>query len=48
VTGRGEGTLPFESSGLHLGRRAELIVGWPDVAAQIHALTRTRPPAPAG
>jgi uncharacterized protein len=32
---------PFEWSGLRLGRRAELIAGWPDAAAQIRALTRT-------
>lgn len=31
---------PFEWSSLHLGRRAELIAGWPDAAAQIRALTR--------
>ena len=31
---------PFEWSGLHLGRRADLIAGWPDAAAQIRALTR--------
>jgi predicted cupin superfamily sugar epimerase len=32
---------PFEWSGLHLGRRAELIAGWPDAAEHIRALTRT-------
>lgn len=32
---------PFEWSGLRLGRRAELITGWPDAAAQIRALTPT-------
>jgi hypothetical protein len=32
---------PFEWSALRLGRRAELIAGWPDAAAQIRALTRT-------
>jgi predicted cupin superfamily sugar epimerase len=32
---------PFEWSGLRLGRRAELIAGWPDAAEQIRALTRT-------
>ncbi|MGH3697628.1 MAG: cupin domain-containing protein [Pseudonocardiaceae bacterium] len=31
---------PFEWSGLHLGRRAELIAGWPQAASQIRALTR--------
>lgn len=45
---RGEWTLagttmapPFDWSALRIGRRAELIAGWPDVAAQIRALTRT-------
>ena len=31
---------PFEWSGLHLGRRAELIAGWPQAASQIRTLTR--------
>ena len=32
---------PFEWSAFHLGRRAELIAGWPRAAAQICACTRT-------
>jgi predicted cupin superfamily sugar epimerase len=32
---------PFEWSAFHLGRRVELIAGWPPAAAQIQALTRT-------
>lgn len=31
---------PFEWSAFHLGRRAELLEGWPDAAPMIHALTR--------
>lgn len=31
---------PFEWSALRLGRRAELIAGWPEAATQIRALTR--------
>jgi uncharacterized protein len=30
----------FEWSAFHLGRRTELISGWPDAARRIHALTR--------
>jgi uncharacterized protein len=32
---------PFAWSGFHLGRRTELIAGWPQAAPQIRALTRT-------
>ncbi|MDQ4030976.1 MAG: cupin domain-containing protein [Actinomycetota bacterium] len=31
----------FQWSALHLGRRAQLVSGWPDAAPQIRALTRT-------
>ena len=31
---------PFEWSALRLGRRAQLIAGWPEAATQIRALTR--------
>ncbi|MGH3548253.1 MAG: cupin domain-containing protein [Pseudonocardiaceae bacterium] len=31
---------PFTWSAFHLGRRAELLTGWPDAAPRIHALTR--------
>ena len=31
----------FEWSACHLGRREELVSGWPDAAPQIRALTRT-------
>lgn len=30
----------FEWSAFHLGRRTELVSGWPDAASRIHALTR--------
>jgi hypothetical protein len=30
----------FEWSALHLGRRTELVSGWPDATPRIHALTR--------
>lgn len=32
---------PFRWSGLRLGRRAELLAGWPGAAEEIRALTRT-------
>ena len=32
---------PFTWSAFRLGRRAELLTGWPDAAPRIHALTRT-------
>ncbi len=32
---------PFEWSAFRLGRRAELLAGWPHVASRIRALTRT-------
>lgn len=32
---------PFEWSAFHLGRRADLLAGWPHAASRIHALTRT-------
>lgn len=31
----------FEWSAFHLGRRAELVTGWPDAASRIRALTRS-------
>ena len=32
---------PFEWSAFHLGRRDELLAGWPTAVSQIQALTRT-------